>query len=279
MNKWELTRYLIDAKKCVDSIIYIDNNSLIIKNINIRKKVNERRDEFYIKCCVVLDNNYKKTKHKRKICCEDEIIRGLYYERDKNSAHKDPDYKGSKYNSYAELVSVMKKQILHVRELCKEILPTNITLDFVPHDDDLFRLIHGLTAEKEEEISNVKYPFKETSNKNDDSSTNVKIFQDTEDIRDIEESEIRDYGVLIENGINNYEGLQKRQDACIKINVLQGKNMWTTANMEAFDIFKQLKEIGFLNEYNIPNMNLLFNPDIKEKVDSIMGELILPSVE
>lgn len=272
MKKWELARYLIDAKKCVDSISYIDNSSSIISNIDIRKKVNEKRDEFYIKCCIILDNKYKNTKHKKAICCKDEIIRGLYYERDKNSAHKDPNYKASKYTSYAELVSVMKTQILHVKELCKEILPTNISLDFVPHDSDLFRLVHGLTAEKEEEISNVKYPFKETSKKNDDSSIDVKIFQDTEDIRDIEESEISNYGVLTENGINNYEGLQKRQDACIRINVLQGKNMWVTANMEAFNKFEQLKEIGFLDENNIPNMNLLFNQDIKEKVDNIMSK-------
>ena len=35
-----------------------------------------------------------------------------------------------------------------------------------------------------------------------------------------------DYGVIMECGLNFYEGLQNRQDACIRINVLFDKNIW-----------------------------------------------------
>lgn len=26
MNKWELSRCLVDAKKCIDSLMYVENN-------------------------------------------------------------------------------------------------------------------------------------------------------------------------------------------------------------------------------------------------------------
>ena len=48
----------------------------------------------------------------------------------------------------------------------------------------------------------------------------VKDFQDTEDLRDIPLEERDQYGVAMNNGINFYEGVQNRQDACIRINVL-----------------------------------------------------------
>ena len=42
MTKWELARYLIDAKKCVDSIMYIDENLVALKNIGVREKVDSK---------------------------------------------------------------------------------------------------------------------------------------------------------------------------------------------------------------------------------------------
>lgn len=39
-SKWELTRYLIDAKKNVDSMWFIADNMEILKYLNLRKKSN-----------------------------------------------------------------------------------------------------------------------------------------------------------------------------------------------------------------------------------------------
>ena len=94
MKKWELSRYLIDAKKCVDSIIFISDNIKAITNIDVRDKVNSKRNSFYINCCVVLDKSFPKKK--KALCDSDEIAKELYYERDKNSAHNtqsDLEYK------------------------------------------------------------------------------------------------------------------------------------------------------------------------------------------
>lgn len=120
-----------------------------------RRKVEELRREFYINCCVVLDKSHPKNKKK---ICEDKLIEAIYYERDKNCAHRDDDYKSPEFNQLSDMIETMKHQIQKVLVVCRDSLPSNITLDFVSHDKELFRLIYGITAEKEEEIKHKKYP-------------------------------------------------------------------------------------------------------------------------
>lgn len=131
-----------------------DGNIDKVCNLNLRRKVEELRREFYINCCVVLDKSHPK--NKRKIC-EDKLIEAIYYERDKNCAHRDDDYKSPEFNQLRDMIETMKHQIQQVLVVCKDSLPNNITLDFVSHDKELFRLIYGITAEKEEEIKHRKY--------------------------------------------------------------------------------------------------------------------------
>lgn len=55
MTSWEVSKYLISAKKDIDSIMFIEEN---IKDIPlaIRRDYVERiKDHFYINCCVVVD--------------------------------------------------------------------------------------------------------------------------------------------------------------------------------------------------------------------------------
>ena len=61
MNKWEITRYLIDAKKCIDSMLYISENGSKLP-LELRNKVESVRSRFYVSCCVVLDNCFPKQK-------------------------------------------------------------------------------------------------------------------------------------------------------------------------------------------------------------------------
>lgn len=130
-------------------------------------------------------------------------------------------------------------------------LPNNITLDFVSHDKELFRLIYGIAAEKEEEIKHRKYPEYGKTPQSGDFITK-KIFQEAEDIRTIKNK--NEYAVIIENGINFYEALQNRQDACIKINVLYNLETWCSFNQESFSKIQKLKKAGGLNEFDMPVM-------------------------
>ena len=239
---------MIDAKKNIDSIIFIEENIDKICNLNLRRKVEELRREFYINCCVVLDKSHPKNKKK---ICEDKLIEAIYYERDKNCAHRDDDYKSPEFNQLSDMIETMKHQIQKVLVVCRDSLPSNITLDFVSHDKELFRLIYGITAEKEEEIKHRKYPEYGKTPQSGDFITK-KIFQEAEDIRTIKNK--NDYAVIIENGINFYEALQNRQDACIKINVLYNLETWCSFNQESFSKIQKLKKAGGLNEFDMPVM-------------------------
>lgn len=66
MEKWELARYLIDAKKSVDAILYLAQHGEKVSTLNIRNVVNELRRTFYVNVCVVLDKCFPK--EKKEIC-------------------------------------------------------------------------------------------------------------------------------------------------------------------------------------------------------------------
>lgn len=250
-NKWDLARYLIDAKKAVDSMWFISDNARQLRYIDLRKKTNELRTEFYIKCCVVLDEYIASRQIKKKELCEkDSIVDRVYYERDKNSAHKDEQYQEQDYSSLEEITSEMKKQIVHVRKVASNALPKNLTLDFVSHDRELFRLVHHVTADVEDEIIKRKYPSRDMLQGNTSGKV-FRILHDTEDVRKIPDNQKTDYAVVVENGICFNEGVQTRQDACIKFNVLFGENMWCEVNKTEMDKVKELTELGCFDEFGI----------------------------
>ena len=137
MKKWELARYFIDAKKCVDTMLFLADYVEEVSVIDIREKVAETKRKFYINACVVLDKSFPKDK---KTICQDEIIKRVYYERDKNFAHKDEDYQPKEYDSIKEMANDMMAQLRAVKNLCNDYLPEQLTIDFVAYDSGLYRL-------------------------------------------------------------------------------------------------------------------------------------------
>ena len=267
MTQWELARYLIDAKKCVDSLIFISDNISGLHNINLREKCDNVRQKFYINLCVVLDETLGKKK--KEICKNDNVIGRIYYERDKNSAHKDSSYRPRKYSSLQEEVGDKKKEILHTRQCCKECLPEVITLDFVSHDKELFRIVHRLNAQIEQDANLIKYPmsvfhsyqlseegrhvFKAFDTEKQDRETERMFRYDydkmiermplssVDDIKEMTEEEKRRSAVIVENGINSYEGLQNRQDFCIQSNILFKQDMWVSLSENSLKMVEELK--------------------------------------
>ena len=66
MKPWEVAKYLIDAKKDIDSILYLEDNYQYL-SIQIRKDYVDRiRDHFYINCCNVLDEYIQQKKISKK---------------------------------------------------------------------------------------------------------------------------------------------------------------------------------------------------------------------
>lgn len=247
MTEWELARYLIDAKKNIDTLLFIQLNIEKLMNLNIKERFDKIQMEFYIKLCYILDDVLKK--NKKQICSSNEIIKSIYDERDKNNAHKDKNYIPKNYKSWDEIIGVMKEQIEEVRKICSRKLPKVITLDYVPHDKELFRFIHGINKEKEAQINSQKYTI--YSNTENETKINKKVFNDTEEIKTITDDKRKDYAVLFKNGINFYEGIQERQDSCIKVNVLFGLDVWCVYT-DVLKVIEKLREKGLINEYDMP---------------------------
>lgn len=299
-NKWENANFLITAKKCIDSFLYISNNILELSNMNLREKTDNLRQIFYINLVNVLDELFDTTTKRKDIRQKDKIIDRIYYERNKKSAHKDDDYKPRIYNTLEEEIQDKKNELLHIKEVCAVVLPDIITIDFVPHDKELFRLVNRLNATLETDANKIKYPnstfhsyqlseegkhvFKEFDTEEQD-RRNEKMFgydydkvvernplQSIDDIKIMSEKDKQRYAVIIENGINSYEGLQNRQDSCIKTNYLFGFNKWCEANINMFKQIEELKRIGFLDVFEIPHLEILQNEDKVKEFQEILSK-------
>ena len=242
MNKWEIARYLIDAKKCVDNIMFISSNIKSLTNLSIRDIVDDRLRKYYINLKVVYDKCI--SKEQRKILTKDDLIyKDTCNERDKHYAHKDDNYIFLDYNSLDEIVDVLKIRIIHCLDICKSKLPDVITLDFIDYDRDLYRFINGIDYAKEQKQMKLKHPLYGKNSKFTADSNNVvtkKVFYDTEDIKKISNND--DYAVILNSGLTIREGVQEMQDECIKINVLANQNMWATPNMDVINEMKKMIE-------------------------------------
>lgn len=296
MTKWELARYIIDAKKCIDGLSFISMHIKELSNINIYERCENLRQKFYITICVVLEE--ASPKGKKDLCKKDSIVRQIFYERDKNSAHKDKNYSPRKYDTLLDEINDKKKELNHIRNICKEYLPDNITLDFVPHDKELFRLIHRLNLNIENDANKIKYPlgvfhsyqlseegkhiFKEFDTEKQDRE-NARIFgydydklitknvlSSIDDIKELSDYEKERYAVIIENGINSYEGIQNRQDSCIKNNILFNQNIWVTPNERYFEMIKELQKIGLYDQFEIVHMDVFNDEEKRKKIEEIM---------
>lgn len=226
MNKWELTKILIDSKKDVDSILYIAEYGKELNTIDLYEEVQAKLQNFYVNLRILYDKRFHRQELKA-LCDSDSIVRETKYHADKRYAHRDEDYNAYEPDTLFDLVEKLKKEIMHCKELCKDILPDSITLDFVPHDKKLFRMRFGITKEKEEAIIKALHPAHgipvETTNEK-----TVNVFNNVDEIKKVNDSS--EYCVLMEDGITWSEKLQNRQDSVIKINVLYGLNIWCSLN-------------------------------------------------
>jgi len=241
MTKWELTRYLIDAKKCVDNILFIAENVKELRNLSLRDIVEDRQRKFYINVKVVYDKSLTDSQ-KKSLKETDKIYRQTCMERDKNYAHKDDSYIQPDHESLTEIADILKERLTHCFSLCKNALPEVVTLDFIDYDRDLYRFLNKIDPKKEKELLKAQYPGYGIKPSEEELKNGVprKVFYDTEDIKKIDNPD--DYAVIMNAGLTVREGIQEMQDGFIKINVLSGKNMWAKPNMNVIGEMKKIIE-------------------------------------
>lgn len=241
MTKWELTRYLIDAKKCVDNILFIAENVQELRNLSLRDIVEDRQRKFYINVKVVYDKSLTDSQ-KKSLKESDEIYRQTCMVRDKNYAHKDDSYIQPDHESLTEIADILKERLTHCFSLCKNALPDVVTLDFIDYDRDLYRFLNKIDPKKEEELLKAQYPGYGIKPSEEELKNGVsrKVFYDTEDIKKIDNPD--DYAVIMNAGLTVREGIQERQDSVIRINVLSGQNIWVHPDMNAIKKMKKMIE-------------------------------------
>ncbi len=267
-KQWINASYLIGAKKDIDSLLYLNEHFDSIPKIGIKEFYDSKRADFYLKLVILIDKCFDKRK-KSDLRNKDKTIATILDYRNKYFAHKDYDFILPDHVSRESITDEMMRHIQCVKTCCTEYLPTEITLDYIAHDRLLFRLLHGIDKKKEEEIERIKYP--ERIEKPTFTMPAIKAFNDVEDIRKISSSDINKYGVGTENGINFNEGLQNRQDFCIRCNVLFETNIWPRFNMKSLNAFTKLHELGVVNDYDIPNFDDIDEENL-EKIRAIFKE-------
>lgn len=248
IEQWKLARNIIDAKKAVDSLWFISKH--LTELYNVGELCNSKRSDYYINICAVLDKSVCKNGKKKEFINSDSIIARVYNERDKHYAHKDKNYQPSfSWNSLETEALSYQSELKHLYTLCKNDLPDEITLDFVCYDGELFRRIEKILPKDEVEIKKKKYLlYKQSIPKNLKTYT-FNIFYDIDDLQGMSDEEKSQYGIVIENGLTIEEGVQLRQDACIKINVLFDKNIWYSINKEYWKECKKMQDDGFIDKY------------------------------
>ncbi len=227
-EKWEIAKYLIDAKKAVDTLWYISKNVAELKNINLHKKTGEKKREFYLNCRIAIEKAFSQLE-KQALKASDSTIKEILTQADQNYAHKDPHYKSKPMTAWKEILEELKGQLSHLRQVCAKALPDEVTLNFVPHDKELFRQVHKIGPKEEEEIRKARHPGYGKPDPDPDNNPYLvlRALYDIEQLK--EEGAIQDpskYGVVLESGINPHEELQNRQGWCIKVNFLHGQKMW-----------------------------------------------------
>ena len=113
---------------------------------------------FYINCCVVVDDfldknkilNSKEQKARSEWKESRKDIKQIYYERDKNSAHSDENYRSTYYQSFKQLINEMKRQLKTVFDECRKSL-----LDEISHMTEYYLdlLIRSIVCMKKKLIS------------------------------------------------------------------------------------------------------------------------------
>ena len=97
---WINTKYFVDALKRVWLLSYLQKHNELCKFINAQDFIDGKLHRFYINLCALVDihcdiskSNGEQLKYKKMLRTMCPAFNLIFYERDKNAAHKDSDYK------------------------------------------------------------------------------------------------------------------------------------------------------------------------------------------
>lgn len=230
---WINTEYFIEAFRCVCSLSYLEEHSEICKFINSKDFIDGKLHRFYINLCALVDihcdcsaSNSKRASYKKMLKTKYPIFNWIFYERDKNAAHKDSDYIINLDMSMSELILKMKDAISTIKSVCANVISDKIKYEYYAYDSLLFRYVNGITPELEKAFNNSIYAKHKYDDKN---SVIFKTISDARQVRNLKSDD--DYCVVGTNGLMGqpYDMLEHRQDMFFKLNAWrQNCDVWVT---------------------------------------------------
>lgn len=153
-EKWENTLYLENAVSCIRSLMFLSVHKDECEPIYSEDEiVDEKYKTFILALSYILDEfckmNYKQGKKntKRFLYTMYPFIQRIYYERDKNVAHKDRDYKTTSFHNLEERINMMKNMINSVRNACSEVLSDKYNIEYFPYDEKLRFCVFQITKD------------------------------------------------------------------------------------------------------------------------------------
>lgn len=230
---WINTKYFLDAMRCVCSLLYFRDHCRECEFIDTVDFVDAKLHRFFINLCALIDmhcNNVvsrkKQSVYKKMLKTMCPSFHWLFYERDKNAAHKDSDYYFDYRLSYDVLLPKMKKAIKDVKLICNDVFSTVVPLCFYSYDPLLYRYINGITPAYEKKINHLCYL-------RPDAVGNVCFgqFDAISDIRQVRYlSDFKRPAVFGTNGFifEKYDMLQHFEDFLIRLNGVYNWDAWIT---------------------------------------------------
>lgn len=118
-----------------------------------------------------------------------------------------------------------------------------------------FRLVEKINPADEEKIKALKYPmYHQPTVQTGQGKTTFKVLYDIDYLNGLTEEQKKEYAVILEDGLTFEEGLQKRQDACVRINVLSDSKIWCHLNEDVWKRYLYLREVGIYDKFGILNI-------------------------
>lgn len=246
---WINTEYYIQAFRCVCSLLYLEKHIEVCQFIDSKDFIDGKLHRFYINLCALVDihcdytvSNSKRSAYKKMLRTMCPSYDWIFYERDKNAAHKDCNYLYKFDITLSDLLTKMKKAINTTKYVCSNIISDVVECEYYDYDSLLFRYVNGITPELEKIFNDSIYVKPQFDEKDCFAIQNIA---DAKQVRNLDSNE--QYCVVCTNGLMGqpYDMLEHRQDMCIKLNAWCGCNLWVTMNKDNIDemqnaLFKML---------------------------------------
>ena len=232
---WINTEYFINAFRCICALSYLEKHNEICRFINAKDFIDGKLHRFFINLCALVDKHCeyaissKRSAYKKMIKTMCPAFNWMFYERDKNAAHKDSNYNVTlNMNvSMPKLIRKMKHAIRTVECICSDVISDKIEYEYYAYDSLLFRYVNGITPSLEKSFNDIIYIKPQLEPKD------AIFFYNISDARQVRylEQDIN-YCAICTNGLMGcpYDMLEHRQDFCFIVNAWLNHDLWVTLN-------------------------------------------------